>query len=521
MPLPTQLGHLIKGLGVERLTDIGKLRDFLEEISGLGQPLLPEFTLHNQVHADNLVKVIGILKTECKLKLTHYEAFLLVASAYLHDLGMFVDGTTFEDDILPDLESILPFCPQAQCDSVGNYRLFGLDRGAQIRKTHNLLSGHWIEKQDPPIAGVDPDDIPYLIIICRGHSRANLRSTGCTCYRTIPYDGEEIRLGLLASLLRLADAMDFYKSRAPSKIFWAKAAAFVRNPISLEHWIKHYFVQDPFIAKANEGGNQVLKCTVYFCVPPEEINGFSYADFLWPLFEKHIQQAREWDFDLNQYPTYLARALEIDGIELDLQKQELRGTRKLPTRIVSEIEKSGCKNILDFLKALSADEDLTDEKPNCASSSSASVPVPSQPVLVVDDHPFYQREMKEILENRGYKCVLTNGVDDALRSLNECKLFALLLDLKIDGSFRNGLDVAKAAVEAGLPTIVVTNYPGVDLYNRTREIGVVRFFDKSRLDADELVRALEQIAQRSDQNQLDREERLAKFEELLGLFPET
>ena len=52
-------------------------------------------------------------------------------------------------------------------------------------------------------------------------------------------------MGLLASLLRLADALDFYPDRAPSDDFRTYAHDLLRNPGALEHWTKHYFVQAP------------------------------------------------------------------------------------------------------------------------------------------------------------------------------------------------------------------------------------------------------------------------------------
>jgi len=348
--IPTRIRRPLAQLGVERVNDIEKIRENLVEIASLGTPPLPEFTLHNQTHSDNLVCLLARLKEEFGLQLSRYEAFLLVASAYLHDLGMFFDVSAFEEDILPDPAAALSFCPQGLCDTAANYRLLGLDTGAQIREVHSLLSAYWLYHEVTLIRGINQDDRPYLMAICRGHGKANLREHGCLCYRTVRHDGEEIRVGLLTALLRLVDAMDFYSNRAPVEVLRKNAATFLRNPVSLGHWIKHYFVQDPFVIKSNEGGNPILQCTLYYAVPMRELNGIHYLDFFRPLFDKHIKDAQKWDLEINEYPPDMTTALGINNIRLVIDERELLGGRDLPTRIVKEIERTSCSNVLEFLE---------------------------------------------------------------------------------------------------------------------------------------------------------------------------
>ena len=348
--VPIRIRRPLAQLGVERVSDIEKVRGSLVEIASLGTPLLPEFTLHNQTHSDNLVCLLSRLKEEFGLRLSGYEAFLLIASAYLHDLGMFFDGSAFEEDILPDPIATLSFCPHGLCDTVANYRYLELDTGAQIREMHSLLSAYWLYHEVTPIRGINQDDRAYLMAICRGHGKANLRARGCLCYRTARRDGEEVRVGLLTALLRLADAMDFYSNRAPVEVFRKNAATFLRNPVSLGHWIKHYFVQDPFVIKSNEGGNLVLQCTVYYAVPMRELNGIRYLDFFRPLFDKHIRDAQKWDLEINEYPPDMTTALGINNIRLVVDERELPGGRDLPMRIVKEIERTRCSDVLEFLK---------------------------------------------------------------------------------------------------------------------------------------------------------------------------
>lgn len=525
--MPSEVRKTLVQLGVERVADIERIRDCLTEMAGLGTPLLPEFTLHNQVHSDNLVRLLARLKKEFGLKLSSYEAFLLTASAYLHDVGMFFDGGAFQEDILPDPVAALSFCPQGLCDTPENYQLFGLDTGAQLRETHSLLSAYLLYQEETHIDGVMDEDRPFLMAICRGHGRANLRERGCWCYRTIPQDGEEIRVGLLASLLRLVDAMDFHKNRAPAKILGQRAVTFLKTPVSLGHWIKQYFVLDPFVARINEGGNLILRCTVYFSVPTRKLNGVRYLDFFRPLFEKHVEEARKWNFDINEYPSDLAIALGINDIELVLEERELPGGRDLPTRIVEEIERTSCGDVLEFLeqRARATQQDATtgvEEGFRCKEVGSAPLDLPSEPVLIVEDHPWYRKHLGSILTGAGYQCELAETFEEALEKLNVHDPFVLLLDMKLHGSFQKGWALARAALDRGVPVIVVTSYPSIEGINGAiREFDVAYFFDKAKLSPEQLRSRVSEVAGRPRRKKLSRSQRQVLLERLLGFFPDS
>jgi len=524
--MPAKVKKTLTQLGVKRISDVEKIREHLVEIASLGTPLLPEFTLHNQTHSDNLICLLGRLRKEFGLKLNESEAFLLTASAYLHDLGMFFDGKAFEEEILPDLAAALSFCPQGLCDTVGNYQFFGLDTGAQIREAHSLLSAYWLYHEVTPINGITDNDRPYLMAICRGHGKANLKEHGCWCYRTTSRDGEEIRTGLLTSLLRLVDALDFYSNRAPTSILQMNAATFLENPVSLGHWIKHYFVQDPFIVKANEGGNFVLQCTVYFAVPAKKLNGIHYLDFFRPLFDKHIKNAQEWDLDVNKYPPDLTTALGINNIKLVVDHRAVPGNRDLPDRIVREIEQTSCRDVLEFLEhrastvkrdSRTGEGDQVRGKPESAASE-----LPSEPVLIIEDAPWYREHLVSILAEVGYQCEQAGTFEEALRKLNECNPFVVLLDVKLDGEFKHGWELARAAVDKGVPIIVVTGYPSIEGVNKAiREFDAVYFFDKSRLSPEDLIPKVYEAALRTRGEKLGRDQRQALFERLLGFFPNS
>ncbi|MFX1475972.1 MAG: protein kinase, partial [Promethearchaeota archaeon] len=341
-------------LGVREIWRIRNIRKKFNEITSLGTPLMPDFTLHNITHSDNLILILGLLQKKFGFTLDRYEAYLLAASAYLHDLGMFFSEMRFQNEILPDLSKQLRFCPKECCDHIGDYPLQGKDIGIQIRSTHHLLSAYRLLKNPPSIFGIEEDDRSYLITLCRGHRKVDLREQGCDCYQTKPLSGELLRLALLAALLRISDALDFYENRAPAPVFQLRVLDFLRNPIALEHWLKHYFVTDPYITRRDESGNISLECTVNFTVPMKQINGRSYLDFFTPLFEKHVAAANATDLDIRQYPPDLTNALNIVNMKVTLGRPDERaGFRDLPVEIIERIEQSQCENVMKFLEWLS------------------------------------------------------------------------------------------------------------------------------------------------------------------------
>jgi hypothetical protein len=345
-----EIDHGLRQLGIKGhwLHRVGEIRAKFDRIAQRGIPGMPDFTLHNVTHSDNLIILLVELHEKCGFTLNEYESYLLAAACYLHDLGMFFSQARFEQNILPDLARTLRFCPRNCCDHIGNYDLAGKSVPKQIRLTHNLLSAYWLGKE-PTTFGLERDDAHYVLTLCRGHRVANLRATGCNCYQTKRHHGQDVRVGLLASLLRLVDALDFFADRAPASAFQHGALDFLRDPIALEHWIKHYFVGDPYITVQDHQRNQVLECQLCVAVPMKEVNDQSYLDFFQPLFEEHIRSALVSDLNRDEYPPILMQTLGIDDLVITLVPEQRAGAPDLPPEIISRIEASACEEILGFL----------------------------------------------------------------------------------------------------------------------------------------------------------------------------
>lgn len=346
-----KLDQSLSQLGVKEhwLYRVREVRAKFDRLAQMGTPLMPDFTLHNVAHSDNLILLLAELREKRGFVLNEYEAYLLATACYLHDLGMFFSGARFEQNILPAFDEKLQFCPRNCCDHTSNYSLAGKQVAEQIRLTHNLLSAYRLREENPATFGIERDDVPHVLTLCRAHRVTNLRAE-CDCYQTKQHNGWEVRVGLLASLLRLADGLDFFANRAPVSAFQHRALDFLRNPVALEHWIKHYFVAGPYITVQDRQGNQTLECQLRVTTPMKEINGQSYLEFVWPLFEKHTQG--DSDLRRDTYPPILFQVLRIDNMVITLVPDEIAGARDFPVEVVSRIAESGCKDILAFLDRL-------------------------------------------------------------------------------------------------------------------------------------------------------------------------
>jgi hypothetical protein len=147
-----------------------------------------------------------------KLDLHLIEAFPLLCSVWLHDLGMFVgrqSGESYET----------------------------------TRKLHHERSAEYVKREAQ--AGHLPLDqwqLPNVLDICRAHrSKVKFDEEPIIPRERLFEDGTGIvRVQLLSSLLRFADACDVHHSRAPEAVFEIHKEFIPR--VSREHWKKHFRV---------------------------------------------------------------------------------------------------------------------------------------------------------------------------------------------------------------------------------------------------------------------------------------
>jgi len=187
------------------LKKLGVIEEFVKNLWKGNRGLPRCYTIHDASHSGCVEKAVHKLIPGSKYScLTEEEKFYLLASAWLHDIGM-----------IPDL--------------------FGIKEKYKIvRSDHHNRSVKYILK-DYKILGLDNAQARKISEICKYHRKSE-DINGCR-----KVDGD-VRLQLLASYLRLADAIHIDKSRFDESLF----KIFLESGMpwdSKYHWLKSSWIE--------------------------------------------------------------------------------------------------------------------------------------------------------------------------------------------------------------------------------------------------------------------------------------
>ena len=221
-----------------------------------------EFTLHDSDHLFRVLYLMERLLTEKNIcKLSSPELMLLILSAFFHDIGMAPSEkeviawkkiwdsspeitdeelTTFNNfkrfyTARPDQhELIIDLLAQGkntEADTIKGYLITEYIRQSHAERAREIVEQDWNNK----IVFRDTDMTVEFAQICFSHNEEaftvldldkNLLC-GADIYANLP---------LIATILRLADILDFDGKRTPSILF---SHLYVRHPISIKEWNKH------------------------------------------------------------------------------------------------------------------------------------------------------------------------------------------------------------------------------------------------------------------------------------------
>jgi molecular chaperone HtpG len=226
-----------------------------------------EFTLHDGDHLFRVLSLMERLLTKEQVQeLTTPELTLLVLSAFFHDIGMAAE----ERDVLSwrktwdtvptfagdrdrsEYESFRRYCAarpeqtarvesftqqglQSESDTAKNYLVSDYIRATHAERARAVIKEDWLGK----IRYRDTDLTVEFASICFSHNEDAVfvldldrkMLCGPDVYACLP---------LVASVLRLADILDFDAKRTPSVLF---SHLFVRHPVSLSEWNKHRAIE--------------------------------------------------------------------------------------------------------------------------------------------------------------------------------------------------------------------------------------------------------------------------------------
>ena len=165
----------------------------------------PWYTFHD--HSHNLAveeKLYELIPGKKQKLLTDSEWFFLIAAAWLHDVGMMLKFADPNEPI------------------------------RSIRENHHLRSADYVQK-NRDVLGLDFQESLLIAEICKYH-RKKLNILDCA-----EKTGND-RLRLLASYLRLADALHVDKTRAPEVMYQLLVAAGMPWE-SKFHWLKSFWIR--------------------------------------------------------------------------------------------------------------------------------------------------------------------------------------------------------------------------------------------------------------------------------------
>ena len=222
----------LESLDSKLFSDLQDIEKFCESV--WQSKLLPWFTNHNPDHSREIIFILDqILKPLEKNNafLSSHELFVLLASAYLHDIGMqFLKWADIPIEKLTENE----------------YN--------EIRKRHAELSFDIILKgveeslgrDDFHLPAIDEEYIAPIAFVCKGHS-SDYFADVIEQFKASPYTpkGRPFRGELLAALLIIADELDLVCKR----IDFSETAKFMLSAYSQVHWYKHHYVDYVEISK--------------------------------------------------------------------------------------------------------------------------------------------------------------------------------------------------------------------------------------------------------------------------------
>ena len=223
----------------------------VEPILGRIPVIFEEYTLHDISHSENVIKNMWkFIPAEVKENLNAVEIYLLILSAYLHDVGMAVSKDE-EDEIL-ESEEFQKFRDkhEREVDLIEKYKEEGNTRAAEfyekqifrdyIREHHHERSYEYIMHNYSGEKGlkIDNEDHARLVAeICKAHRLdvTDLKHES-KFDRAYSLEGKSINLQFLAVCLRLGDTLDADKRRTPKIL---KGFINPRDPESKEEWDRH------------------------------------------------------------------------------------------------------------------------------------------------------------------------------------------------------------------------------------------------------------------------------------------
>jgi hypothetical protein len=245
---------LIDVLDPEQRRALGNVRAGAERI--WSRPLHRDYTDHTVDHSARVIALLdgltaGVMATHKRL--SPGEAFVLLAAAYLHDIGMqderFAGG---------DLEEIRAHHHEVTAELI--YRTLSRPEASSSREGRLGLG-----------LPDDPGLVEAVALVAKAHRRVDL---GGAEYEPLVHGGETLRLRLLAALLRFGDELDIDHRRVD-----LERMKLMDLPVESQlHWWKCHYVSGVSIV------DETIR--IVYRVPRDHPD---YAELIVPLVETDVR----------------------------------------------------------------------------------------------------------------------------------------------------------------------------------------------------------------------------------------
>lgn len=312
----------------------------------------PQYTLHDESHLLRTAELMGLLLGDEVRKLNEIELALLILSAFFHDQGMLPTESDFS--LLRNSDEFKLFQDNWRVDHP-NYAetsrqladpTIAIERkeqlGAQIgeldtamltdflRRGHGKRSSEYVLSRHQGDKRIEVQGVNLSLLIarlCEGHT---LPADDVNPSRGFRYDeliGTYcVNMPFLATVLRLADILDFDRDRTPEVLF--KSIHFT-SPVSLFEWEKHRAVDGWTISE------ELIRFSVKCKHPAYQAATLTYMDWIDQELEAAHSICRRQPRDISGYqlrlPTHVDRSrIEPDGdsyryhdLEFSLSRDEI------------------------------------------------------------------------------------------------------------------------------------------------------------------------------------------------------
>lgn len=250
----------------------------------------PTYTLHDEVHAINVVVLMGKLLGEKNIKkLCTLECAILILSAYYHDIGMVFtkeEREQIEDEV--DFDKFLLEKTDAKL-KLEKFRKKSEDNKDKVPDEIAEWFCRWIHPDRALYKLRDMEDISWngqrineeLGEVCKSHgdSLEDVRNK----LEDLCEFNEGADLFLCAILLRLADVLDFDNSRSPSPIYKhlnLKEGKTDGEKVSNAEWRKHDGSQGFIFSPLNEKGEYSVKFIATLTEPKVESDVRAFLEII-------------------------------------------------------------------------------------------------------------------------------------------------------------------------------------------------------------------------------------------------